>query len=197
MRVRKAFSLLLCGALALGLGVGASVAAESPTKAAKSEKAATAEAKDIVATISSHGNFKTMAELITKADLADMLKGEGPFTVFAPTDEAFAAMGKQKLAKLSEDPAALKAFLMDHIAKGRISTEELANMKAAKMMGGADPKVEAKEKALMVAGAKVVMGNIAAKNGVIHAMDKVIMSTVKNAEKVEKADKKAEKAENK
>lgn len=132
-----------------------------------------AQAKDIVDTAVAAGNFKTLVVALKTADLVPTLKGKGPFTVFAPTDEAFAKIPKADLDALLKDKAKLKAVLTYHVVSGKVMSTDLktGNVKTVQgsnvmvtTMGGA-----------MVNDAKVVAADVAADNGVIHAIDTVLM----------------------
>ncbi|MDH4393219.1 MAG: fasciclin domain-containing protein [Aquabacterium sp.] len=131
------------------------------------------QAKDIVDTAVAAGNFKTLVAALKAADLVPTLKGAGPFTVFAPTDDAFAKIPKADLDALLKDKAKLKAVLTYHVVPGKVMSTDLkaGNVKTVQgsevmvnTMGGA-----------MVNGAKVVAADVAADNGVIHAIDTVLM----------------------
>jgi uncharacterized surface protein with fasciclin (FAS1) repeats len=132
-----------------------------------------AQAKDIVDTAVAAGNFKTLVVALTAADLVPTLKGKGPFTVFAPTDEAFAKIPKADLDALLKDKAKLRAVLTYHVVPGKVMSTDLkpGNVKTVQgssvmvnTMGGA-----------MINDAKVVAADVAADNGVIHAIDTVLM----------------------
>jgi uncharacterized surface protein with fasciclin (FAS1) repeats len=132
-----------------------------------------AQAKDIVDTAVSAGQFKTLATALQAAGLVDTLKGPGPFTVFAPTDEAFAKLPKAQLDALLADKAKLTAVLTYHVVPGKVMA---ADVKAGKVK-----TVQGKELTVATAGgvtvnqAKVTKTDIAADNGVIHVIDTVVM----------------------
>ena len=132
-----------------------------------------AQAKDIVDTAVSAGNFKTLAAALGAADLVPTLKGKGPFTVFAPTDEAFAKIPKADLDALLKDKAKLKAVLTYHVVPGKVMSKDL---KAGRLttVQGSDVTISTMGGA-MVNNAKVVSADVAADNGVIHAIDTVLM----------------------
>jgi uncharacterized surface protein with fasciclin (FAS1) repeats len=132
-----------------------------------------AQAKDIVDTAVAAGNFKTLATALGAAGLVDTLKGKGPFTVFAPTDEAFAKIPKADLDALLKDKAKLSAVLTYHVVAGKVMA---ADVKAGKVktVQGSDLTV-ATSGGVMVDKAKVVKTDIVADNGVIHVIDTVIM----------------------
>ena len=131
------------------------------------------QAKDIVDTAVAAGSFKTLATALGAAGLVDTLKGKGPFTVFAPTDEAFAKIPKADLDALLKDKAKLTAVLTYHVVSGKVMA---ANVKAGKVktVQGSELTVST-SMGVMVDNAKVVKTDIAADNGVIHVIDTVLM----------------------
>jgi len=131
------------------------------------------QAKDIVDTAVAAGNFETLAAALKAADLVPTLKGKGPFTVFAPTDEAFAKIPKAELDALLKDKAKLTALLTYHVVSGRLMSTDL---KAGdlKTVQGSNVMITTAGGA-MVNDAKVVAADVAADNGVIHAIDTVLM----------------------
>ena len=130
-------------------------------------------AQDIVDVASKAGNFNTLVTAVKAADLVDTLKGPGPFTVFAPTDAAFAKVPKAKLDALLADKAALAKVLTYHVVPGKVMA---ADVKAGKVktVQGQELTVTTKG-GVMVDNAKVVATDVAASNGVIHAIDTVLM----------------------
>ncbi len=128
---------------------------------------------DIVDTAVAAGNFKTLAAAVTAAGLIDTLKSAGPFTVFAPTDEAFAKVPKATLDGLLADKAALTKVLTYHVVAGKVMA---ADVKAGhvKTVEGSDLAM-ATDGGVTVNGAKVIAADVAASNGVIHAIDTVLM----------------------
>ena len=141
--------------------------------AALSLAAFAAQAKDIVETAVAAGNFKTLVAAITAAGLVDTLKGKGPFTVFAPTDAAFAKIPKADLDALLADKAKLSAVLLAHVVPAKVmSTDVKAGM--VKTAGGYELTV-ATTGGVTVNGAKVTAVDIVASNGVIHVIDTVIV----------------------
>jgi uncharacterized surface protein with fasciclin (FAS1) repeats len=131
------------------------------------------QAKDIVDTAVAAGNFKTLATALTAAGLVDTLKGKGPFTVFAPTDAAFAKIPKADLDALLKDKAKLTAVLTYHVVAGKVMA---ADVKAGKVktVQGSELTVSTTG-GVMVDKAKVTATDIVADNGVIHVIDSVIM----------------------
>lgn len=132
-----------------------------------------AHAADIVDTAVSAGNFKTLVTALKAAGLVDTLKGKGPFTVFAPTDEAFAKIPKADLDKLLADKTKLKSVLTYHVVSGKVMSADIKPGKV-KTVQGTDVTI-ATTGGVMVNNAKVVTADVAADNGVIHAIDTVLM----------------------
>ena len=132
-----------------------------------------AQAKDIVDTAVAAGSFKTLATALGAAGLVDTLKGKGPFTVFAPTDEAFAKIPKADLDALLKDKAKLTAVLTYHVVSGKVMA---ADVKAGKVktVQGSEVTVTTMG-GVKVDKANVVKTDIVADNGVIHVIDTVIM----------------------
>lgn len=138
---------------------------------------AQAYAADIVDTAAAAGNFKTLVAAVQAAGLAETLKGPGPFTVFAPTDEAFAKLPAGTVDDLlkPENKDKLAAILTYHVVPGKVMAADVAGKETmAKSVQGSEIKVNGMD-GVMVDGAKVVQADIAADNGVIHVIDAVIM----------------------
>ena len=131
------------------------------------------QAKDVVDTAVAAGNFKTLATALQAAGLVDTLKGKGPFTVFAPTDEAFAKVPKEQLDALLKDKAALTKVLTYHVVSGKVMAKDVKAGKV-KTVQGSELTV-ATSGGVMVDGAKVTATDIVADNGVIHVIDSVVM----------------------
>ena len=143
--------------------------------------AAQAQDKDIVETAVAAGSFKTLAKLLGDAGLVETLKGPGPFTVFAPTDEAFAKVPAATLQALAADKAKLKAVLLYHVVAGKVMAADALKLagKSAKMVEGSDAKISVMGSTPMTNNAHVVKTDIATKNGVIHVIDAVILPPAK------------------
>ncbi len=131
--------------------------------------------KDIVDTAVAAGNFKTLAAALQAAGLVDTLKGKGPFTVFAPTDEAFAKLPAGTVEALLKDKEKLTKILLYHVVSGNVMAKDVVKMKSAKTVQGSSVKITAKGGKVMVDNANVVKTDIAASNGVIHVIDSVIL----------------------
>jgi uncharacterized surface protein with fasciclin (FAS1) repeats len=132
-----------------------------------------AQSKDIVDTAVGAGGFKTLAAALTAAGLIDTLKGPGPFTVFAPTDEAFAKIPKAQLDALLADKAKLTAVLTYHVVAGKVMAKDVKAGKV-KTVQGSELTV-ATAGGVMVDGARVTATDIVADNGVIHVIDSVVL----------------------
>lgn len=136
-----------------------------------------ASAADIVDTAVAAGNFNTLAAALKAADLVGTLKGPGPFTVFAPTDEAFAKLPAGTVDNLlkPENKAQLVKILTYHVVSGKVMAADVMKMKSAKTVEGAPVKIKTMGGNVMVNNAKVIKADIACDNGVIHVIDTVIM----------------------
>lgn len=138
-----------------------------------------APAADIVDTAVSAGSFKTLVKAVQAAGLVDTLKGPGPFTVFAPTDEAFAKLPAGTLESLLANPEQLKQVLTYHVVAGKVMASDVVNLKEAKTVQGSAAKVKVSGGTVMIDNAKVVKTDIACDNGVIHVIDTVILPKAK------------------
>jgi uncharacterized surface protein with fasciclin (FAS1) repeats len=134
---------------------------------------------DIVDTAVEAGSFKTLAVALEAADLVSTLKGEGPFTVFAPTDAAFAKIPKADLDALLKDKKALTAVLTYHVVAGQVMAADVVKLTQANTVQGSSVKITVTGGKVMVDNANVTATDIVASNGVIHVIDTVIMP-VKN-----------------
>jgi uncharacterized surface protein with fasciclin (FAS1) repeats len=135
--------------------------------------AATVQAKDIVDTAVAAGDFKTLAVALEKAGLIDTLKGKGPFTVFAPTDAAFAKVPKKDLDALLADKSKLASVLTYHVVPGTVMARDVKAGKV-KTVQGSDLTLSTSD-GVKVDGANVVKTDIVADNGVIHVIDSVVL----------------------
>ncbi|MBL8215366.1 MAG: fasciclin domain-containing protein [Bryobacterales bacterium] len=134
-----------------------------------------AAAADIVDTAVAAGSFTTLVKAVQAAGLVDTLKGPGPFTVFAPTDEAFAKLPAGTLEGLLANPEKLKAVLTYHVVPGKVMAADVVKIKSAKTVQGSSAKVTVKAGNVMIDKANVVKTDIATDNGVIHVIDSVIL----------------------
>jgi uncharacterized surface protein with fasciclin (FAS1) repeats len=131
-------------------------------------------AKDVVDTAVAAGSFKTLVQAVQAAGLVDTLKGAGPFTVFAPTDEAFARLPKGALEGLLADKAKLTAVLTYHVVPGRVMAADVVKLTSARTVQGGTLHIDTRN-GVKVDNAKVVKADIACSNGVIHVIDSVLM----------------------
>ncbi len=140
---------------------------------------ASAPDKDIVDTAVGAGKFKTLVTLVKEAGLVETLKGKGPFTVFAPTDEAFAKLPKSTVDALLADKEALKRVLLYHVVPGTVKAADVVKVKSAKSANNLTIPVVVDGKTVTVAKAKVVTTDVMASNGVIHIVDTVMIPPAK------------------
>jgi len=136
---------------------------------------------DIVDTAVAAGNFKTLVAAVTAAKLVDTLKSKGPFTVFAPTDEAFAKLPKGTVEGLLKDIPKLTAILKYHVVEGAVPAADVVQHKNITTLQGQDLKVDAVKwhlhKNVNINDADIVKADITTDNGVIHVIDKVLLPT--------------------
>jgi transforming growth factor-beta-induced protein len=132
-------------------------------------------AKNVVQTAIAAGQFKTLASLLTKAGLVGTLQGKGPFTVFAPTDAAFAKVPKATLAALGKDKAKLRAVLLYHVVKGKVTAAQAMKLRSAKTLNGKSLAIRVSAGKVLVGGATVTRADVNASNGVIHVVNKVLI----------------------
>lgn len=134
---------------------------------------------DIVDTAIATGSFKTLVKAVQAAGLVDTLKGKGPFTVFAPTDDAFAKLPKGTVEGLLKDIPKLKAVLTYHVVPGRVMSSDVVKLSSAKTVQGQNVKIDSSKwhlhKSVKVNDANVIKADITTDNGVIHVIDKVIL----------------------
>lgn len=133
--------------------------------------------RDIVDTAVAAGSFKTLAAALQAAGLVDTLKGKGPFTVFAPTDEAFGKLPTGTLKDLlkPENKAKLTAILTYHVVPGKVVAKDVVNLSEAKTVQGSSAKITVSDGAVKVDDANLVKTDIVCANGVIHVIDAVIL----------------------
>jgi uncharacterized surface protein with fasciclin (FAS1) repeats len=163
----KRLLAVLAVVAALGGAALATSAAAGPSQSATK--------RDIVQTAVAAGKFKTLASLLTTAGLAGTLKGKGPYTVFAPTDAAFAKVPKATLDALAKDRAKLRAVLLYHVASGKLTASKVVKRKSVKTLEGQSLRVSVKGSKVTVGGARVTTADVKASNGVIHVINKVLI----------------------
>jgi transforming growth factor-beta-induced protein len=162
-RITSMIALLAVAAVA---ATGASAATSSRSEAADS---------NIVQTALAAGQFSTLASLLTKAGLVDTLSSGGPFTVFAPTDAAFAKVPKATLDALAADPALLKSVLLYHVVPGQVKAADVVKLTSAKTADGRSVAIKVVDGSVYIDQAKVTTADVAASNGVIHVIDSVLI----------------------
>ena len=128
----------------------------------------------ITETLARTRQLSTLSQLVQQAGLADTLKGQGPFTVFAPSDEAFKAVPAKTMDELAKDPARLKAVLTYHVVASKLNAADIKNM-SVKSVNGADLALSKAGDFVTVEDAAVQTADIAATNGVVHIVDRVMM----------------------
>ena len=131
--------------------------------------------KNIVETAIAAGKFNTLVNAVKAADLVETLSGPGPFTVFAPTDDAFAKLPEGTVESLLQNIPKLKAILTYHVVAGKVMASDVVNLQSAATVNGQKITIKVKDGTVMVDNAKVVMTDIECANGVIHVIDSVIL----------------------
>jgi uncharacterized surface protein with fasciclin (FAS1) repeats len=131
--------------------------------------------KDIVDTAVAAGSFKTLVTAVQAAGLESVLRGEGPFTVFAPTDAAFAKLPAGTVESLLKDKEKLASILTYHVVAGEVLAKDVVKLTSAKTVNGQSAKVSVRDGKVMIDNAQVVTTDIRTKNGVIHVIDTVIL----------------------
>jgi transforming growth factor-beta-induced protein len=156
---------IICGMMAMALVAGTTIGARAENKA------------DIVDTAVAAGSFTTLAAALEAAGLVETLKGEGPFTVFAPTDEAFAKLPAGTVEDLlkPENREALQRVLTYHVVAGEVPAATVVTMRSAKAVSGDTLAIETRDGTVTVANARVISTDIAASNGIIHVIDSVML----------------------
>ncbi len=174
----------------IGLGFGAMLIATFPLVGAMNSESMDqanqtmdqANKKDIVDMAASQDNFATFVMLLNKTGLSGVLKGEGPFTIFVPTDKAFEALGHPKLESLllPSNSEELKSILMFLIVPKKLTSSDIKGDMTVQTLNGKDLKITSEDGKIMVDDAAVVGSDLDASNGVIHVIDKVIMPPKSN-----------------
>ena len=159
--------------LALALAVGAAAATATASQATTAGRSM--GEKNLVQTAVAAGQFTTLASLLQKAGLAGTLQGKGPFTVFAPTDAAFARVPKATLAALAGNRAKLRAVLLYHVLKGKVTAAQAMKLHSAKTLEGKSLPIRVSGGKVIVGGATVTRADVMASNGVIHVINKVLI----------------------
>jgi uncharacterized surface protein with fasciclin (FAS1) repeats len=132
---------------------------------------------NIVETAVSAGSFNTLVAAVQAADLVDTLAGEGPYTVFAPTDEAFAKLPEGTVEALIANPEQLRAILLYHVVPGKVTASQVVNLSNATTAQGTDVNIKVADGSVMINNATVIATDIETSNGIIHVIDTVILPT--------------------
>jgi uncharacterized surface protein with fasciclin (FAS1) repeats len=169
--MHKPIRIILAAVVVLSLAGGA--LADHPKSAAKAAVADATKPMDIVDTAVAAGSFNTLVTAVKAAGLVETLKGEGPFTVFAPTDEAFAKLPKGTVEGLLADKAKLTQVLTYHVVAGKVMAADVLKLKDVTTVQGSKAVVDAK--AVTIDGVKIVKTDIVCSNGVIHVIDAVML----------------------
>jgi uncharacterized surface protein with fasciclin (FAS1) repeats len=180
---RRALVLPAVGLAALAIGIAGcggdndQPAAEPVAMAETTDSETMAEPAEetIVETAVDAGEFTTLVSLLEQTGLDETLSQDGPFTVFAPTDEAFAKVPAETLEQLAAQPKQLEAVLLYHVAEGEVEAADVVGMSSVATLNGASAPVEANGDVVRVGGAKVVQADVAASNGVVHVVDAVLI----------------------
>ena len=165
--MRTIRTILAFSALTAVAGTGMIAGATADTQRASD--------KNIVETAVTAGKFETLTSLVKRAGLARTLQGKGPYTVFAPTDAAFDKVPNATLARLGRNKAALGRVLLLHVADGRLTAAKLTKRRSVTTLNGQRLAIRVRRGKVFVGGARVVTANVTASNGVIHAINKVLL----------------------
>jgi uncharacterized surface protein with fasciclin (FAS1) repeats len=160
--MKKLVPLLVVAAALVG-----STAATAPAQPRQS--------RDVVQTAVAAGQFKTLARLLTRAGLVGALEKPGPYTVFAPTDAAFAKVPRQTLDALLADKPKLKAVLLYHVVSGKVVAADVVKLSSARTLEGKRVRIKVAGTNVFVNSAKVTKPNVMASNGVIHVVNRVLI----------------------
>ncbi len=151
-------------------------AAVTETTEAMEDEAMEEMTEDTIVDVAVNNDFTTLVAAVQAAGLVETLQGDGPFTVFAPTDEAFAALPEGTLESLLEDPEALAAILTYHVVAGEVLAADVVGLDSATTVEGSDIAIEVVDGGVVLNGsANVVATDVKASNGVVHVIDAVIL----------------------
>jgi transforming growth factor-beta-induced protein len=168
------FRIPLTASLAL-FALLISACGSDPTPTPTPTPAPTPMPKTIVDVAVQDGRFETLVAAITAADLAGILSSEGPFTVFAPTDDAFAALPMGTVEGLLQDIPALSKVLLYHVVSGEVSASAVMELSEAETVGGQSVSITVLDGEVFIDDAKVIITDIQASNGIIHVIDSVLL----------------------
>ena len=168
----KTWEVIMKRTLFLGIVLALAV---SPAIAGSCGSQAKTASNDIVETAVSAGSFNTLVAAVQAADLAEVLAGEGPYTVFAPTDEAFAKLPAGTVEALLANPDQLREILLYHVVPGKVTASEVVTLSSATTAQGSDVAIKIADGSVMINEALVTATDIETSNGVIHVIDTVIL----------------------
>jgi uncharacterized surface protein with fasciclin (FAS1) repeats len=173
----KKVNRIAIGALGIAIALAGIPAFAGSCKASQQAAMNADASSDIVGTAVAAGSFNTLIAAVQAAGLEDALRGDGPLTVFAPTDEAFAKLPEGTLEALlkPENKELLTSILTYHVAPGRLTAERVVEMDRVETLNGQQPAIETNAGSVKIAGANITATDIAASNGVIHVIDSVMM----------------------
>ena len=163
---RRAAAAIVVGLAALALATAPASARPAPAVAAT---------PNLVETAVAAGNFTTLVSLVKQAGLAKTLSRTGPYTVFAPTDAAFKKVPKKTLRALGKDKAMLKAVLLYHVVSGRLAAKRVVKRSSIKTLNGKRVRIRVRGRNVFVNRSKVVTTDVRASNGIIHAINRVLI----------------------
>jgi transforming growth factor-beta-induced protein len=180
LSVALALTLLAAACAPVATPAPTAAPTEAPTTAptavpTEAPTAVPAAGQNIVEVAVADGRFTTLAAALTEADLVETLQGEGPFTVFAPTDDAFAKLPDGTLEALLADPEQLTAVLLYHVVAGDVPSTEVVNLTEAMTVQGESVQIRVEDGRVFVNDAEVIITDVEASNGVIHVIDTVIV----------------------
>jgi uncharacterized surface protein with fasciclin (FAS1) repeats len=168
MHARRIATALVATAAAAAITAGPAASAPAPSPAA-------AKHANIVTTAVKAGQFKTLVSLVKRAGLASTLSGKGPYTVFAPTDAAFRKVPKSTLKALRADKARLRAVLLHHVVKGRVTSNQVVKLSSVTTLNNDSVGIRVRNGSVFVGAAKVTKPDVRASNGVIHVISRVLV----------------------
>jgi len=131
--------------------------------------------KDIVTIAVESGQFNTLAKALTETGLVEALQGDGPFTVFAPTDEAFSKLPEGTIESLLNDKETLKSILLYHVVSGKVTSDQVVKLNKAETLSGKNVNIKTSDAGVVINDSKVIAADVMAKNGVIHIIDTVLI----------------------
>jgi uncharacterized surface protein with fasciclin (FAS1) repeats len=131
--------------------------------------------KDIITIAVESGKFNTLTKALTATGLVETLQGEGPFTIFAPTDEAFGKLPEGTIESLLRDKEALKSILFYHVVSGKVTADQVVKLDKAETLSDKNIRIKTNDGGVVINNSKVITADVMAKNGVIHIIDTVLI----------------------